>query len=100
MSVNENGHLFTAFSLLKKHAVLAKFTDSEQSDLKKWLQKMIMYTDMEFHGELTQRMLKEIEDEQDEETNSIKPIKQWQNIWVPLAFALHCADISNPARPY
>lgn len=100
VSVNENGHLFTAFSLLKKHAVLAKFTDSEQLDLKKWLQKMIMYTDMEFHGELTQRMLKEIKDEQDEETNSIKPIKQWQNIWVPLAFALHCADISNPARPY
>jgi len=100
VSVNENGHLFTAFSLLKKHAVLAKFTDFEQSELKKWLQKMIMYTDMEYHGELTQRMLKEIEDEQDEETNDIKPIKQWKDIWVPLAFALHCADISNPARPY
>jgi len=100
VSVNENGHLFRAFAGLKTHRVLEGFTRKEQAEICKLLQKMIIYTDMEFHGELLTRMMAQIETNTDSSTGELKPIKEWNPVWLPLAFVLHCADISNPARPY
>lgn len=59
---------------------------------------MILFTDMEFHAELVQRAMKCVADETVD--GVLKPVKEWNEIWVPLAYILHCADISNPARPY
>ena len=98
VSVNENGHLFTAFSLLKKCGVLAGFSVQDCAQIKKWMQKMILFTDMEFHAELVQRVMKCAADETVD--GVLKPVKEWSETWVPLAYILHCADISNPARPY
>lgn len=98
VSVNENGHLFTAFSLMKQCDVLAGFSVEDCAQIKKWMQKMILFTDMEFHAELVQRAMKCAADETVD--GVLKPVKEWNEIWVPLAYILHCADISNPARPY
>lgn len=98
-SVNENGHLFTTYELLEKHKVLKDFAPEEQSKITFWLRKIVLYTDMEFHGELLQKMIKEAETEVNE-LGYPRPIKEWTNLWIPLAFIMHCADISNPARPY
>ena len=98
-SVNENGHLFTTYELLEKHKVLKAFAPEEQSKITFWLRKIILHTDMEFHGELLQKMIKEVEMEVNE-LGDPRPIKEWNSVWIPLAFIVHCADISNPARPY
>jgi len=98
VSVNENGHLFTAFSLMKQCDVLAGFSVEDRAQIKKWMQKMVLFTDMEFHTELVQRAMKCAADETVD--GVLKPVKEWNEIWVPLAYILHCADISNPARPY
>ena len=100
VSVNENGHLFTAYSLLNKYAILDDFDVDERNLILKLLQKMVLYTDMELHADLVRRVTEAGEREVDVETGTLKRVRNWSEPWIPLAFALHCADISNPARPY
>ena len=98
--VNENGHLYTANTLLKQYDVLKDFADDDRVLVLKLLQKMVLCTDMEVHADLVKKVIEAVEREFDKEAGLLKPVKEWGEVWIPLAFALHCADISNPARPY
>jgi cAMP-specific phosphodiesterase 4 len=100
VSVNENGHLYRAFAGMKEHRVLDDFPPADRAEICKLIRKMVLHTDMEFHGDLVARLASDVQSNTDHSTNLVKPLKDWNPIWVPLAFALHCADISNPARPY
>ena len=100
VSVNENGHLYTANTLLKQYDVLKDFADDDRVLVLKLLQKMVLCTDMEVHADLVKKVIEAVEREFDKEAGLLKPVKEWGEVWIPLAFALHCADISNPARPY
>ena len=100
VSVNENGHLFRAFTGMRNHRVLDDFPPKERAEICKLMQKLVLHTDMEFHGDLVARVASDVESNTDATTHLVKPLREWNPIWVPLAFTLHCADISNPARPY
>jgi hypothetical protein len=58
-SVNENMHLDIAFKLLEapEHNVMGMLEQSSQRDLRRMLIRIVLQTDMAFHGELTGRFL-------------------------------------------
>ena len=126
VSVNENGHLHTCLGLLKTHGVFEGLSEDNKRQCKQIIGRLILSTDMAHHtklveefvdvatnaiescasnercgrgiderGELTTETQKETESSDD---GSI--VKHWPDPTLALCYVLHCADISNPARPW
>ena len=97
-SVNENMHLEIGLKLLEspRHDVLAYFPAEERRAVRSMIIRMVLQTDMSFHGQLVARFVAECE------RNKAKPVHAWDDPIVALEWILHTSDISNPSRrlPY
>jgi len=183
ISVNENGHLYTALRLLRQHKVVATFTPENKKTFFALLRRLVLSTDMEKHTELvtdfvamaTDTMAAAADDDESEgevecatgigmgrggsslrkegggggggEGKAVRtgsegmmttrtgsgmmtartgsavgkalsnrsgissnesqsdnvvgvPVRDWRDPALVLCYVLHCADISNPARPF
>jgi cAMP-specific phosphodiesterase 4 len=122
-----NGHLYTALRLLRRHKVLDALTRENQRSFKAMLRRLILATDMEKHTQMVTDFVAmatatitaaaddaESGDDDDDEggggtgaaalssadTAAGVPVRDWVDPGLALCYVLHCADISNPARPF
>jgi cAMP-specific phosphodiesterase 4 len=117
VSVNENGHLHVCLSLLKEHKVFDGLPENLRKQCKATIGRLILSTDMAHHTRLVEEFV-------DVAANAIEAanlgggggnycgsfahhnrddgsrIANWKDPTLSLCFVLHCADISNPARPW
>jgi cAMP-specific phosphodiesterase 4 len=117
VSVNENGHLHVCLSLLKEHKVFDGLPENLRKQCKATIGRLILSTDMAHHTRLVEEFV-------DVAANAIEAanlgggggnycgsfahhnrddgsrIANWKDPTLALCFVLHCADISNPARPW
>jgi cAMP-specific phosphodiesterase 4 len=117
VSVNENGHLHVCLSLLKEHKVFDRLPENLRKQCKATIGRLILSTDMAHHTRLVEEFV-------DVAANAIEAanlgggggnycgsfahhnrddgsrIANWKDPTLALCFVLHCADISNPARPW
>ena len=117
VSVNENGHLHVCLSLLKEHKVFDRLPENLRKQCKATIGRLILSTDMAHHTRLVEEFV-------DVAANAIEAanlgggggnycgsfahhnrddgsrIANWKDPTLSLCFVLHCADISNPARPW
>jgi cAMP-specific phosphodiesterase 4 len=114
VSVNENGHLHACLRLIREKGVFSRFSDEEKRGCRATLGRLILSTDMAHHTKLveefvdaaTNAMEKASTTRSEEEALSDEDdawganISSWNDPVVALCYILHCADISNPARPW
>ena len=117
VSVNENGHLHVCLALLKMHEVFDGLPENLRKQCKATIGRLILSTDMAHHTRLVEEFV-------DVAANAIEAanlgggggnycgsfahhnrddgsrIANWKDPTLSLCFELHCADISNPARPW
>jgi len=116
VSVNENGHLHLCLRLLREVGVLSGFSDEERRACKATLGRLVLSTDMAHHAKLleefvdaatnametaSERSAAIYEDGADETSDDDEmDVRSWSDPVLALCYVLHCADISNPARPW
>ena len=119
VSVNENGHLHVCLSLLKEHKVFDGLPENLRKQCKATIGRLILSTDMAHHTRLVEEFVDvaanaieaaNVGDEWDERggggslanhnRDDGSRVSNWQDPTLALCFVLHCADISNPARPW
>ena len=117
VSVNENGHLHACLRLLRERGVLDGFADEERRACKSTLGRLVLSTDMAHHAKLLETFMDAVtnametasarssaidEDGDDEKKNEAgdEDVRSWSDPVLALCYVLHCADISNPARPW
>ena len=126
VSVNENGHLHIALEVLRRYKVLDSLAPDDVKSFKTMLRRFILGTDMEKHTQLVTEFVAmatatmgaakgDAESCDDEVDNSSTPagsssaatmaglavaVRDWEDPILALGYVLHCADISNPARPF
>ena len=113
VSVNENGHLHALLRLTREHGVLDGFADEERRTCRATLGRLVLSTDMAHHAKLledfvdaatgameTASMNAAAIDENGNEEEEEASVASWSDPVLALCYVLHCADISNPARPW
>lgn len=124
VSVNENGHLHIALGLLRRYKVLDSLTPDDVKSFKTMLRRLILGTDMEKHTQMVTDFVamatatmaaangdtESCDDEVDNGSTPADslsaatlagvPVRDWEDPILALCYVLHCADISNPARPF
>ena len=113
VSVNENGHLHALLRLTREHGVLDGFADEERRACRATLGRLVLSTDMAHHAKLledfvdaatgameTASMNAAAIDENGNEEEEEASVASWSDPVLALCYVLHCADISNPARPW
>ena len=116
VSVNENGHLHACLRLLREQRVLSGFSDEERRACKATLGRLVLSTDMAHHAKLLEEFVDAAtnametasersaaidEDGADETSDDDEiDVRSWSDPVLALCYVLHCADISNPARPW
>ena len=113
VSVNENGHLHALLRLTRECGVLDGFADEERRACRATLGRLVLSTDMAHHAKLledfvdaatgameTASMNAAAIDENGNEEEEEASVASWSDPVLALCYVLHCADISNPARPW
>ena len=113
VSVNENGHLHALLRLTRECGVLDGFADEERRTCRATLGRLVLSTDMAHHAKLledfvdaatgameTASMNAAAIDENGNEEEEEASVASWSDPVLALCYVLHCADISNPARPW
>ena len=113
VSVNENGHLHALLRLTRECGVLDGFADEERRACRATLGRLVLSTDMAHHAKLledfvdaatdameTASMNAAAIDENGNEEEEVASVASWSDPVLALCYVLHCADISNPARPW
>ena len=106
VSVNENGHYHVLRALLTKRGLLdAMFAKKEEKlAFLATLRRLILATDMENHTRLVADFLDIVQAAHDERgaggEDAALSVSDLSDPTLAICFALHCADVSNPARPF
>ena len=113
VSVNENGHLHACLRLLRERGVLDGFANEERRACKSTLGRLVLSTDMAHHAKLLEGFMDAVtnametvsaqslaNDEDGDYEAGDEDVRSWSDPVLALCYVLHCADISNPARPW
>jgi cAMP-specific phosphodiesterase 4 len=106
VSVNENGHYHVLRALLTKRGLLdAMFAKKEEKlAFLATLRRLILATDMENHTRLVADFLDIVQAAHDERgaggEDAPLRVGDLSDPTLAICFTLHCADVSNPARPF
>ena len=106
VSVNENGHYHVLRVLLTKRGLLdAMFAKKEEKlAFLATLRRLILATDMENHTRLVADFLDIVQAAHDERgaggEDAALSVSDLSDPTLAICFTLHCADVSNPARPF
>ena len=112
VSVNENGHYHTLRALLTKRGLLDAMFEKREERLAflALLRRLILATDMENHTRLVADFLDVVQAANEargarsaggsEEQSEVLSVGDLEDPELAMCFALHCADVSNPARPF
>jgi len=106
VSVNENGHYHVLRALLTKRGLLdAMFAKKEEKlAFLATLRRLILATDMENHTRLVADFLDIVQAAHDErgagEDAAALSVSDLSDPTLAICFTLHCADVSNLARPF
>jgi hypothetical protein len=106
VSVNENGHYHVLRALLTKRGLLdAMFAKKEEKlAFLATLRRLILATDMENHTRLVADFLDIVQAAHDERgaggEDAALSVSDLSDPTLAICFTLHCADVSNPARPF
>ena len=99
-SVLENYHVSTAFKLLQKEEcnIIANFSKEERINFRKMVIDLVLATDMSKHMTLLADMKTMLETKDFTESEDLK-LEDYSDRILVLQTMLHCADLSNPAKP-
>ena len=99
-SVLENYHVSTAFKLLQKEEcnIIANFSKEQRINFRKMVIDLVLATDMSKHMTLLADMKTMIETKDFTESEDLK-LEDYSDRILVLQTMLHCADLSNPAKP-
>ena len=99
-SVLENYHVSTAFKILQKEDcnILHNFSKEERTDFRKMVIDLVLATDMSKHMTLLADMKTMLETKDFTSPGDLKLDDDSDRMLV-LQTMLHCADLSNPAKP-
>lgn len=112
VSVNENGHYHILRALLTKRGLLDAMFEKREERLAflALLRRLILATDMENHTRLVADFLDIVQAANEarearsaggsEERGEVLSVGDLGDPELAMCFALHCADVSNPARPF
>ena len=112
VSVNENGHYHILRALLTKRGLLDAMFEKREERLAflALLRRLILATDMENHTRLVADFLDVVQAANEarearsaggsEEQSEVLSVGDLEDPELAMCFALHCADVSNPARPF
>ena len=97
----------------REYGVLDGFADEERRACRATLGRLVLSTDMAHHAKLledfvdaatdameTASMNAAAIDENGNEEEEVASVASWSDPVLALCYVLHCADISNPARPW
>ena len=99
-SVLENYHVSTAFQILQKEEcnILANFSKEQRMSFRKIVIDLVLATDMSKHMTLLADMKTMLETKDFTGSNDLK-LDDYSDRMLVLQTMLHCADLSNPAKP-
>ena len=99
-SVLENYHVSTAFKILQKEEcnILSSFGKQERQTFRKMVIDLVLATDMSKHMTLLADMKTMLETKTFTGTEDLK-LDDYSDRMLVLQTLLHCADLSNPAKP-
>ena len=99
-SVLENYHVSTAFKLLQKEEcnIIKNFSKEQRINFRKMVIDLVLATDMSKHMTLLADMKTMIETKDFTESEDLK-LEDYPDRILVLQTMLHCADLSNPAKP-
>ena len=112
VSVNENGHYHILRALLTKRGLLDAMFEKREERLAflALLRRLILATDMENHTRLVADFLDIVQAANEareargaggsEEQGEVLSVGDLEDPELAMCFVLHCADVSNPARPF
>ena len=112
VSVNENGHYHILRALLTKRGLLDAMFEKREERLAflALLRRLILATDMENHTRLVADFLDVVQAANEarearsaggsEEQSEVLSVGDLEDPELAMCFTLHCADVSNPARPF
>ena len=112
VSVNENGHYHILRALLTKRGLLDAMFEKREERLVflALLRRLILATDMENHTRLVADFLDIVQAANEareargaggsEEQGEVLSVGDLEDPELAMCFVLHCADVSNPARPF
>lgn len=102
-SVLENHHCVVAFRIIRKHNILQSLSTPQFASVRKLIIKSILATDMTCHFGLTAE-LKEcalrLSGGSDDDVRALASKMPPADREVLIKTLLHCADISNPCKPW